>query len=40
MAARGDRVTEMHVRGSLCEVLSGAVLGGAATPVEISAHAV
>jgi len=37
---RGDGVTAMHADGGLGAVLSGAVLGGAATPVGKSAHAV
>ena len=40
MAPGGDGVTAVHVRGGLRAVLSGAVLGGAATPVGKSAHAV
>ena len=40
VAARGDGVTAVHVDGGLRAVLSGAVLGGAATPVGKSAHAV
>jgi len=36
----GDGVTAVHVEGGLRSVLLGAVLGGAATPVGKSAHAV
>jgi len=36
----GDGVTAVHVDGGLRSVLLGAVLGGAATPVGKSAHAV
>jgi len=37
---RGDWMTAVHVDGGLRAVLSGAVLGGAATPMGKSAHAV
>jgi len=37
---RGDGVTAVHVHGGLHVVSSRAVLGGAATLVEKSAHAV
>ena len=36
----GDGVTAMHAHGGLRAVLLGAVLGGAATLVGKSAHAV
>jgi len=40
LATRGDGVTAVHVHGSLRAVLSGVVLGGEATRVGKSAHAV
>jgi len=40
VTAGGDGVTAVHIDGGLHAVLSGAVLGGAATPVGKSAHAV
>jgi len=40
VAAGDDGLTAVHVDGGLHAVLSGAVLGGAATPVGKSAHAV
>jgi len=40
VAAGGDGVMAVHVDGGLRVVLSGAVLGGAVTPVGKSAHAV
>jgi len=38
--AGGDGVPTVHADGGLRAVLSGTVLGGAATPVGKSAHAV
>jgi len=40
VAAGGDGVTAVHVDGGLRAVLSGSVLGGAATTVGKSAHGV